>query len=476
MQLPAFTPKNLFYTASAGSTQELFDLLKDHPTDLIEFFEAASDDETWSEDHNDFMQKAISWFTEVLFADKIPFSHGVRAAKSIKKHFRILNRHLPEDICIHLKDEFVQMNSLLLTTSSAFFREVIAHECRDKKKRELSFLTVDREVFGPLKTYIYTGQIQDVWKATQEYIFTLLRQALAWHLKDAAEQCQQVLVKYITEDNVYDRLLMALQEHFDFIAEGAVNYINSLKNGVQLSIPSSEYLIFQFEDISDAALVCFERLQFHITELACTGKTAGNSSLPDLVVRCPHLQMLDISGTTESVPSLFDLPKNLKGLNLSQSPWVHAETLVQLASLYPDLNRLDLARNYQLGFGAWGELIRFKKLKILNISYCHQIRNEDVAIILKAAHGLTELDIQGCIRIADMGFLNIGKSLPYLAVLNVSRSNITDAALIEIVTRCRDLVSIDISKCPHLTKKGIQAIARSKKLTIIHDLQTNYNH
>ena len=60
------------------------------------------------------------------------------------------------------------------------------------------------------------------------------------------------------------------------------------------------------------------------------------------------------------------------------------------------------------------------------------------------------------------------KSNPNLNYLNIAHTTVSDAVLLDIVSKCRSLIELDISRCQYLTEQGIvEAIQQAPKLKLI---------
>lgn len=472
MEFPALMPKELLYCEAETSEDNLFALLVKKPTDLIFFFETASDDETWSELHADFMRKMIEWITAQAFNDRLSVDLCKRAVQAIHKHYAILERFIPQNIEIRLKDDSVQINSLLLAVASTFFRDILLRECRDQNASKLSFEKIPYELFSPIIVFVNTGHIPDLWKKEQNEVVALLHLGQSWRVESVVEACERTLKKYLTKENAIDKLLQAQQELWPLFKQICVDYINDFASGYRLGAPTVERLAFEFFDFSDATLAIFNRLQLFITDLICKGALSENARFGQIVRQCPKLSMLDVAGSLKLSEFFNDIPTDLQGISLAECSWLKAPTLKKMAEICPYIRHLDLSSNFQLNFGDWGELAKFKGLKSLNLSRCHQISDEDFVIILKACGPVTDLVLDECRKIGDKGFFELAKSLPRLTNLSLARCSISDSALLEIATRCRSLINLNLYRCDQLTERGLRELAKHarvlKELNLIH--------
>ena len=130
-----------------------------------------------------------------------------------------------------------------------------------------------------------------------------------------------------------------------------------------------------------------------------------------------------------------------------------------------------LRKNTHLNYQFWGELAKFKQIVKLDLSNCTQIHDAELSIILRGLPFLKEFYLAGCKKINEGGFIELAKSLGKLTYLDVSRTNLSDTALVEIVSSCRYLTNLNSSSCPYLTEKGILAALKNSSLQSL-----NINH
>lgn len=454
LSFPAALPKELAYLTSCATEESLLELLAKKTPDLLLFFEAASEDETWSEQHAGLMRKVIDWLTVQNFYDRLSSQDSLRIARVFQKHVALFKSLIPKNITIKLQDASIQMNSLLLATASDFFKDILARECRDKNKTVLSF-NVPQELFIPIEEFINTGEDSSLLIKRQEEILALLHQAGSWGINDFAKQCELALKKFITTENSVQMLMMALQEQWQHFKQVCIDFINGQALGFELTSSSLEQLAFEFHDFSERTIAYFKMLRSWITDFICSGELTQDALFCELVKQCPKLALLNISASPDFSENWVELPHNLEGLNASQCPWVSQNTLKTLAEICPHIHTLMLCSNVQLNFADWGELLKFKELKLLDLSRCHQLSDKDLEIILKACAWLRGLVLDECKEVSDRGYFKLAKSTPRLSYLNIARCSISDIALIEIATRCRALTVLNVSRCDNLTERGV---------------------
>ena len=86
---------------------------------------------------------------------------------------------------------------------------------------------------------------------------------------------------------------------------------------------------------------------------------------------------------------------------------------------------------------------------------------------------LSQLDLNGCIRLTDVGLGAIGRQCTRLEQLNVSNCNrVTDKGMASIARHCSRLRRLTVSRCVSLTAKSFHLIA--KHCTQLQELDASY--
>jgi hypothetical protein len=460
VEFPALMPKELSFCLSIPKEDSLFEKLIKKPNELTLFFEVAADDETWSENHAVFMTKLLEWLTNQSYHDKLAKSNYQKAAYSIQKHYSILKFFLTENITIKLSDAEISMNGLLLAAASDFFKDLIV-TAASRDSYILSFPQLNKSEFSPIQEYICTGNVVNLKTKGVEEIIELIKRAKGWELDPLSIMAEYTLKKYLNRENVFDMLAQAKKENWTQFNEHCVNFINEQSWGFKLSIPFTNRLAFQFLDFHQSTINFFEELRPMITDLICNGDLIDQPQFGLILLEQTDLFLLDISRTKSFSSQLQEIPKKLQALNLSECPWISKETLKSIFTINPNIKQLFLRNDVHLNYLFWGEVAKLKSLTKLDVSNCTQLQESDLDILLQGLTSIRELSLNGCKRIGEAGFLNLAKRLSRLIRLDISRTNISDTALVEIISRCHHLTKLDISSCSQLTEKGILAAVKS---------------
>lgn len=475
MILPSLLPSDYVRYMKADSDETLLKLLKENTHEFVTFFEYAAEDGTWCEHHLPFMRSALQWFTTQFYSDLLQLESARRIANTFWGHQMLLLSCLTKDLTVKIGKESEQVNSLLMAVSSEVFFDLIRTQKVDAEQRIVVLDNATTDLFNQIAEFITTRDVPTLWKHRQNEIIDLLRLAVRFELRGLKEICEDVLKRYITKENVLDTLVEAHLESWDVLQEHCFSFINSLNLGVRLfsvkqrrvdiSEKEVQALAFEFLDFSDVAQDMFERLKSFITHYVCSGSLTEDPAFSTTIKACPNIIALDISRSLRYTDRLSDMPQALQEIDISKCLWLTDANLQKMISYSPNVIRLTLNSNSQLTFKGWGELMKFHQMRALDVSRCNQVNDEIFVLILKSSHHLVELGVEECKRISEKGFFEISRNLPELAFLNVARTYISDAAIIDVASRCRMLRSLDVTRCVSITEKGIiQTVRQATKL------------
>ncbi|XP_058783488.1 F-box/LRR-repeat protein 3-like [Vicia villosa] len=161
-----------------------------------------------------------------------------------------------------------------------------------------------------------------------------------------------------------------------------------------------------------------------------------------LVKSCPFLDEIRMEYTSigklnvEKYSSLMDfvVEPPLKSLHLSTNPWLNDESIKTFASIFPNLQLLDISSCRAISDGIVEVLRRSSKIKHLNLTSCSKVN----------LHG-------------------INFQIPKLEVLKLSMTKIDDETLDVISRSCCGLLQLDLKQCLNITKKGVKQIVENCK-------------
>ncbi|KAK2366167.1 F-box/LRR-repeat protein [Trifolium repens] len=159
------------------------------------------------------------------------------------------------------------------------------------------------------------------------------------------------------------------------------------------------------------------------------------SALFTLAKNCPSLSEIKmekiggkIVGNSVSLVE-FGVYPQLKSLYLGQNSWLSDEIITMFASIFPNLQLLDLEYCHNISEGICQVLRKCCKIRHLNLAYCWEV------------------------KLHRMNFV-----VPNLEVLNLSWTNIDDETLYVISLNCRGLLQLLLERCKGVTKKGVKHV------------------
>ncbi|GAU35698.1 hypothetical protein TSUD_258730 [Trifolium subterraneum] len=183
----------------------------------------------------------------------------------------------------------------------------------------------------------------------------------------------------------------------------------------------------------------------------CTKLT--QSTLHALVEKCPFLDEIRMEDTRigklvveKNCSSFRDSVVNprikMKSLHLAYNPYLNNETIKLFASIFPNLQLLD-------------------------VNNCSCISDEGIVEVLRCCK-IVHLNLSSCRKV---NLLGLNFQVPTLEVLNLSLTRIDDKTPDAISKSCSGLLQLDLKGCHHVTDKGVkQVIGKCTRLKEINVL------
>ncbi|RHN70853.1 putative leucine-rich repeat domain, L domain-containing protein [Medicago truncatula] len=119
----------------------------------------------------------------------------------------------------------------------------------------------------------------------------------------------------------------------------------------------------------------------------------------------------------------------LKSLQLDHNPWLRDESIIMIASIFPNLQLLDLTHCYEISEGICQVLKRCCKIRHLKLAYCSKLK-----------------------------LLGMNFEAPKLEVLDLSNTMVDDETLYVISKSCCGLLQLLLKNCYHVTEKGVKHV------------------
>jgi F-box/leucine-rich repeat protein 2/20 len=164
------------------------------------------------------------------------------------------------------------------------------------------------------------------------------------------------------------------------------------------------------------------------------------SALFALVSNCPSLSEIKmerimsesyIIWNSDSLGK-FSVYPQLKGLYLGVNYWLSDEILIMLASIFPNLQLLDL-------------------------NFCTGI-SEGICEVLRRCCNIRHLNLENCSRVKLLGMNFV---VPKLEVLNLSGTYFNDETLYMISKYCSGLMQLKLDHCRGFTKEGVKHLLKN---------------
>jgi F-box/leucine-rich repeat protein 2/20 len=457
VDFPLLTPDDLREViADSLSERELYEVLVKRTDRLIRFYLNALEDEAWSTKHIEFYDLTLRWLTQRYLDNRLDAEYARAAVAGLQAHFDILESIVPKPLSIASGQDFFPINPLILGTMSPFFRQLIRDGAYDKQRNVISLDESDSYLCGYVLHYIEHGEVEDLWKWTEKEIESLISLTEKWGLDSLKEEAETILCRYVTQDNLIDKLPGAIRADHRIIMEKCVMVFNETVTGARL-VMVPEGLGFEFLDFLDKTMRLFEPLKNVITHLIVSGQLTLEDTFEKVLKQCPKLLGLDISRSEVWSPFFSAIPERVRELNVARCAWLNDTTLHKLSSYIRQLHILGLMQNTQLSYLGFGELKNFRDLRSLDLSLCNQLGDSELRIVMRAAPQVIELSLLGCKRIGDDGFHDFARRGVHLQTVNLSRTSLTDGSLLEIGTRCKALQKITINHCLLVSELGLKA-------------------
>ncbi|XP_045818219.1 F-box/LRR-repeat protein 2-like [Trifolium pratense] len=252
-----------------------------------------------------------------------------------------------------------------------------------------------------------------------------------------------------------------------------------------VSLKGLTCLVFHNLNISDELLYSIARECLPLTRvglLGCTGHSYAG--IIDLLSKCRRIQHLDLRYTDflkdQHVVELSSFLVDLVSINLSCCHNLTPSALFTLAKNCPSLSEIKMEKiggkavgnsdslgvypqlkSLYLGKNSWlsDKIITkfasiFPNLQLLDLNNCNRI-SEGICQVLRKCFKIKHLNLAGCLEVKLLGMNFV---VPNLEVLNLSYTKVDDETLYVISKNCRGLLQLLLEKCNGVTQKGMQHV------------------
>ncbi|KAK3247713.1 hypothetical protein CYMTET_42798 [Cymbomonas tetramitiformis] len=195
-----------------------------------------------------------------------------------------------------------------------------------------------------------------------------------------------------------------------------------------------------------------------------------DATLAALRDHCPLLTDLNLSGckamTTDGIKALVMGVRNLVHLNLTRTPKVGDEGVVEAIKANSKLQTLNLYANANLTDVTFSSLDLLPSLRVVDLCGMQHMTDQGLQA-LAACTNLTSLNLTWCIRVTDTGVCAVVSSCPHLGLLSThGLRGVTDAMVDALANNCASAMhSIDVRGC-----LGVEGRAPSELLKKLPNL------
>lgn len=467
MQGPFLLPQHLASYRSVETDHELFQSLTQNLDDLVLFFEYACEDEKWSQQHSKFLRLVLRWGAKQFYLGNLPLYYASQLVKIIQSHYALLRPFLFFraafffNVRLRVENQLIPINCLLFGVSSPPLRTIFKHQCFEKLQDEWTLFNIRLPVFQQIEAFISRGEEPKLEKYEYGDIINLMNQAKTWELTELVKHCAQFLRRYIHLDNVVETILKAHQQGYSEWKEEAYIFFNQIEWGIRFIQSAPSDLKIEFLDFNAETLELFHLFAPWVTHLVFRGHLSEKSEYSRVLLACPELVGVDLSESEAFAHQFAALPDYVMELSLSSCPWLRPSHVIMISTQCPHLKKLELAYNPHLDSLTWGEFHRLKQLRILNLTYCSQLTDQNLKLIAQANPLLLELNIERCRKISDQGIAHLVTTCPHLHHINVGFCDqLSDQALKAMALHLSQLSHLKLTKCTELTDEGLQQLIK----------------
>ncbi|GAB4225451.1 MAG: hypothetical protein Tsb0021_00160 [Chlamydiales bacterium] len=458
-------PPELAYCKEIQESQELVHVLSIKPiNDLVIFFTCGCEDGTWIKQGGGSLLNELMEILNTRYLKNAlvpPLAQEI--VKTIQIHYDQVNAYLHEDLNIRLKNDngAVRASSLILGTASPFFARLIRKEIIEKKGWVIDLNQLPKSLFLKVKTFYYTGTIEDLWREEPEEILSLILQATNWEMDSLARFATTIFKRYIQEDNVIFLLLRGLKEPLPTLSETCIYYIEDHITSLSMQMEKEGNLKVIVKKPDEVGLELVSQLAEFIEEIGLEESAARSETLISFLSKLPRLEVLDLHETFEvPVSVLVQHFPSVSRLNLEHCDWVDDDFFVKIISKLYKINDLNLAGNSQLTFRTWGALIELRGLNTLNVSRCRNLSDDDLDLLAASCPSIRSLNLSGNKNIGDIGLMSLTQC-SQLKVLTLSFCvGISPGGLVEFAQWGPKLDSLNLQRCPAATDHSVLQLIR----------------
>ncbi|GAU45756.1 hypothetical protein TSUD_286170 [Trifolium subterraneum] len=235
------------------------------------------------------------------------------------------------------------------------------------------------------------------------------------------------------------------------------HFIDSL-----VSLKGLTCLVLHYLNISDELLYSIAREGLPLTRLdlhCCNGYSYAG--IFRLLSKCQRIQHLNLEGADylndQHVVQLFSFLGDLVSINLSHCYKISESTLFALPKSCPSLSEIKMERigsDVVANSDSLGEFGVYPQLKALYLGDNSWLSDESIIMFASIFPNLQLLDLKFCDHISEV---------PKLEVLNLSATKVDDETLYVISKNCSGLMQLQLDHCNRVTKKGVKRVLKNRR-------------
>jgi len=443
--------------------KQLLEEVANKPWEIVKLLEALAQENTWASAHQNFLSSLLSFLLEHFNKGRISSALLAKIASVVHRYPKILHPLFPKDLSIEGKEGLIyQTNSLLFSSVSRIFLSIISSKLQGSSQKNVTIYLEEGSYHAlcAIEELAFYGEVKGLWNYLEEQLVDIIRDSHRWEIEKLEESASEVIKKFFDKSTICSYIKLSQENGWEYLKEECVLYTKNLSMGAEIFIPSKGFLGILFFDYRQEAMEFFETLRQIATHIGFTGDIIDDTRFSTILAAASHLKGVDLTMTTIYSRRIFDIPEAIEDLTLDMCSWLTEEKLVQIAKAFPNVMRLSLARNTQLGYRAISAFSSFHALKELSLSKWHQLQDGELKMACQSAPQLTDLSLEGCSSLTDQAFLQVGRYLKDLRSLNVSQTAITDTGLVALFGGAFSLRSLDLEGCLGVSDAGVKEVIR----------------
>lgn len=471
MNLPTILPSAFAFLRAAQNDAELGDILLNMSMDnRVQFFEAASDDETWGEGHPEVLQRLIVQFTSDLCGRKMGQEPLHRIVQAIWAHRRIFGAVLPLDLTFDVRGTMLHGSSLLYADSGRYFLDLV------QAGGDLRFLppinpgAVSRRTFGVIAEYVQTGSGRHLHTESMEELLEDLLQAVEWGMSPLRALIIEGLYHYIDPENALEVLTTSQYYHLTDLRQSCCRRWNERMTGAYLESEVEGEVALMITAFHEREWALVKRVAPVATRLGFRGACATAPQARELLRTCTKkLQGIDLNETTGCDSEFIDELPGIRDLRVMGCRWLDDNGILALLARFPRLRRLDLNGDVQFTDTVWTRVKVAEELEVLRLAHCHQLKDQELHFVLsQLAPRIVELDLSWCMALTDRSVHYVLMNSPRVANLEMSHCPlISDVGAVEL-SRSSALRQLRLAGCTGISDDGALRIAlQTPGLTVL---------